>query len=200
MERKAFLSKAREAIWVAVTENRKLIEAVVADDLANRLLDKMERRGAPLRMQEKMELLQAASTQYRRIVDSSLPEWASAYKGLGQKDAEQKFGEVQFGIESSGEGLDLRNMWQERDVRNLASRRAHGVSLSLDPALRVMVRPEGFGNFQVFSVGPVGPPNRPATVNVGILNDGSIADMYREHPVPPKFAVQPAVNLNLNIG
>ena len=33
------------------------------------------------------------------------------------------------------------------------SRRACGMSVSLDPALRVPVRPEGVGNLQVFSQG-----------------------------------------------
>eukprot|EP00913_Durusdinium_trenchii_P028953 g27147.t1 len=39
----------------------------------------------------------------------------------------------------------------------------------------------------------------PADMNLGIMNDGSIADVYREHPVPPLLAVQPAVNVNLNL-
>ena len=33
------------------------------------------------------------------------------------------------------------------------SRRAYGVSVSVDPALRVLIRPEGIGNLQVFSEG-----------------------------------------------
>ena len=33
------------------------------------------------------------------------------------------------------------------------SRRAYGMSVSLDPALRVLIRPEGIGNLQVFSQG-----------------------------------------------
>ena len=68
--------------------------------------------------------------------------------------------------------------------------------MSLDPALRVLIRPEGIGNLQIFSEGrpfllnlrpfrgPVGPPSHPADMNLGIMNDGSIADVYREHPVP----------------
>ena len=31
--------------------------------------------------------------------------------------------------------------------------------------------------------GPLGPPSHPADMNLGIMNDGSIADVYREHPV-----------------
>jgi len=80
------------------------------------------------------------------------------------------------------------------------NKRAHGVSVSLDPSLRVMLRPEGIGNLQIFSVGPMGSPSNPTTVNVGIMNDGSIADIYREHPVPPKLSVQPAVKFNVNLG
>lgn len=36
------------------------------------------------------------------------------------------------------------------------SRRAYGVSVSLDPALRVLLRPEGIGNLQIFSQGQRG--------------------------------------------
>ena len=36
------------------------------------------------------------------------------------------------------------------------SRRAYGVSVSLDPALRVLLRPEGIGNLQIFSQGTGG--------------------------------------------
>lgn len=199
-QKAALQARARQLVWIVVTEQRQLIESNVAYNLQNDLLDAMEQRGAPLRVVEKMEYLKAASKTYRKKVDALLPEWAADQQGLGQAEAEKKFGEIQFGVETSGEGVGLRRYWDDRDARQLASRRANGVSLSLDPALRIMVRPEGLGNFQVFSVGPVGPPNSPATVNVGILNDGSMADVYREHPVPPTFDWQPAVNVNLNLG
>lgn len=199
-QRLALMTKAKQVIWAVVTEQRQLAENLVAYDLQNDLLDAMERRGAALRVAEKMDILKSASKTYRDKVSALLPEWAADQKGLGQEEAERKFGEIQFGIETSGEGLGLRRYWEEREARQLASRRASGVSLSLDPALRVMIRPEGLGNLQVFSVGPVGPPNSPVKMNVGILNDGSIADVYREHPVPELFDFQPAVNLNLNLG
>jgi len=93
----------------------------------------------------------------------------------------------------------VRAAWAENKHKELTSERAHGVSVSLDPALRVMVRPEGMGNLQIYSQGPVGPPNSPAQVNIGIMNDGSMADVYREHPVPPKISLQPAVRVNLNM-
>ena len=38
-------------------------------------------------------------------------------------------------------------------AQDLMSRRAYGVSVSLDPALRVLIRTEGIGNLQVFSQG-----------------------------------------------
>ena len=47
---------------------------------------------------------------------------------------------------------------------DLMSRRAYGVSVSLDPALRVLIRPEGIGNLQVFSEGD----GRPETTTVGV--------------------------------
>ena len=37
--------------------------------------------------------------------------------------------------------------------------------------------------FHHVSGGPLGPPSHPADMNLGIMNDGSIADVYREHPV-----------------
>ena len=39
------------------------------------------------------------------------------------------------------------------DLEDLMNRRAYGVSVSLDPALRVLLRPEGIGNLQIFSKG-----------------------------------------------
>jgi hypothetical protein len=51
------------------------------------------------------------------------------------------------------------------------SRRAYGVSVSLDPALRVLIRPEGIGNLQVFSEGDCARPET-TTVAVSGFNSG----------------------------
>jgi len=51
------------------------------------------------------------------------------------------------------------------------SRRAYGVSVSLDPALRVLIRPEGIGNLQVFSEGDGARPET-TTVAVSGFNSG----------------------------
>jgi len=114
-------------------------------------------------------------------------------------EVERRFGELQYTIEASGEGVALRRLWERKRNDKLMGERAHGASVSLDPALRLMVRPEGIGNVQIYSQGPVGPPNQPAIVNIGIMNDGSIADIYREHPTPPLFAFQPAVKVNVDL-
>jgi len=136
---------------------------------------------------------------YHQRVGELLPECFASQGDPEREGAERRLGELQFGIESSPAGRTLQAFWERERAKRVVSTRAHGFSVSLDPALRVMLRPEGLGNLQIFSVGPVGPPNSPATVNIGIMNDGSIADVYREHPVPPLFSAQPAVKVNLNV-
>lgn len=188
----------RHEAWTAFLQQRRLAEEDVSESLANRLVKGMEGRGGPLRVQEKVDMLREAVASYKSKVQRLLPEWAE--QGDPERaEVEQRLGALQFGIEESPEGRRARGLWEQRRERRILNERAHGVAISLDPELRVMIRPEGLGNLQVFSVGPVGPPNSPALVQVGVMNDRSFADVYREHPVPPKVSVQPAVRVNVNL-
>jgi len=198
-QREALDSVVRNEAWRGFLAMRRLLEDDVAFNLELALLTRMDQRGAPLRVQEKVEMLRSAVDSYREGTAKLLPTWAVEEGDPEQVDAERRLGELQFAIEDSASGRAVEGLWEHRRNKKLLSERAHGMKVSLDPALRLMVRPEGLGNIQVFTEGPVGPPNSPAEVNIGIMNDGSMADVYREHPVPPKFAVQPAVKVNLNI-
>jgi len=198
-QRAALHSTVQKEVWAVFLAQRQLAEQATGDALSRQLIQLMKRRGAPLRIQEKVDMLREAAASYRRQVQALLPEWAASQGDPEEAEAERRLGELQFRIEDSAGGRNLRGLWERDRAKRLMSERAKGFSLSLDPALRVMIRPEGLGNLQVFSTGPVGPPNQPATVNVGVMNDGSMADVYREHPVPPKLSVQPAVKVNLNV-
>lgn len=197
-ERSALEALIAREVWTTFLVQRRLLEEDVAGSLSGRLLLGMQRRGEPLRVQEKVDMLREAVASYGSRVKRLLPTAAEYDPELAQ--VEQRLGELQFGIEASAKGRAVLWNLEQRRQKRLLKKRAHGVAVSLDPGLRVMLRPEGLGNLQIFSEGPVGPPNMPGLVKVGIMNDGSIADVYREHPVPPKIAVQPAVKVNLNLG
>ncbi|CAE8621337.1 unnamed protein product [Polarella glacialis] len=198
-QRAALGQTMRKEVWATFLAQRAIAEQVASDKLSRQILDAMSKRGGPLRVQEKIDLLRKNVDLYKDSVEKLLPEWAATQGDPEEAKAERRLGELQFTIEESGEGRFLHNDWKHSRAEKLLSKRAHGMSVSVDPAFRVLLRPEGLGNLQIFSVGPVGPPSSPATVNVGIMNDGSIADVYREHPTPPKIAVQPAMNVNVNL-
>ncbi|CAK8995664.1 Hypothetical protein SCF082_LOCUS4456 [Durusdinium trenchii] len=197
-QRKALQEAIRKDVLNIFQLQRVIAERQALDNLNRKLVKKMTQRGGPLRIQEKLDLLRLEVEAYKTSVQKLLPSWA---EGIDVKtsETERRLGELQFTIEDGTEGQALQKQWQDRRLQDLMSRRAYGMSVSLDPALRVLIRPEGIGNLQVFSQGPLGPPSHPADMNLGIMNDGSIADVYREHPVPPLLAVQPAVNVNLNL-
>eukprot|EP00927_Polykrikos_kofoidii_P050823 TRINITY_DN44699_c0_g1_i1.p1 TRINITY_DN44699_c0_g1~~TRINITY_DN44699_c0_g1_i1.p1 ORF type:complete len:353 (+),score=71.77 TRINITY_DN44699_c0_g1_i1:23-1060(+) len=192
------LIKEKTAATIRVA--RSLTEDAVAREFRTQLVRAMRRRGRPLRVREKMMLLRDAVASFRRESGLLDPEWVTTVEEQQHdRDAYMRLGELQFGIERSSDGVALSQRWELKQNENALSKRAHGIKVSFDPALRVMFRPEGMGNLQIFSAGPVGPPNKKALVNIGVLNDGSMADVFREHPTPPKVAVQPAVKVNLDI-
>lgn len=202
-QRAEMLTLVHQQTWACFLAQRKLAEEYIALTLSERLLQAMTRRGARLRVQEKIDMLREAVDDYKELVDNLLPVWtpddAIGKLTLEQDEASRRLGALQFRIEESGPGQALAAAWDRKSAQRAMGKRAHGLSVSFDPALHVMIRPEGLGNLQVFSSGSIGPPNSPAQVDIGILNDGSIADVYREHPVPALFAMQPAVKVNVNL-
>lgn len=198
-QRTALVEAMRKEVWSVFLPQRLIAERLAANQLNNQLISRMTKRGGPLRVLEKMDLLRQQVSAYKAMVEKLLPASAASGGDPEEAAAERRLGEVQFQIETSAAGSALQQIWQEGRMQQLLSKRAHGISVSLDPALRVLLRPDGLGNLQIFSAGPVGPPNNPATVNFGIMNDGSIADVYREHPEPPLISIQPAVKVNMNL-
>lgn len=189
----------RKVIWEMYRIMRSIAEKEEAVALEERLLAGMRKRGGPLRVQEKIDMLQKAVAAYKVKARELTPAWAAEQAASEDAAAEGRLGELQFGIEETAGGQYLARVWQLKREKSVMNERAHGVSLSVDPALRVLLRPEGLGNVQIYSAGPAGPPDNPLSVNVGIINDASMADVYREHPVPPLIAAQPAVRLNVNV-
>jgi len=195
----------RAALEQAIMKNTAVLserliafaEEIVAQEMRSRLFSEMQKRKGPLRVREKIDILRESIESFKIEGSRLRPSWDA--REISLEDAERRLGQMQFEIEQTPEGQVLDKIWELDRNRALISERARGISLSLEPALRVMIRPDGIGSFQLFSEGPVGPPNNPAIMNIGILNDGSIADVYREHPEPPIFAVQPAVKVNLDV-
>jgi len=202
-QRFTLLALVHQQTWTSFLAQRKLAEEYISQTLTERLLQGMKHRGARLRVQEKVGMLRGAVDEYKGLVDNLLPSWtpdeAASNLAMEHDEAARRLGALQFRIEDSGAGQALASAWERKNAERAMGKRAHGLSVSFDPALHVMIRPEGLGNLQVFSSGTVGPPNSPAQVDIGILNDGSIADVYREHPVPALFAMQPAVKVNVNL-
>jgi len=189
----------RKVIWEVYRFQRAIAEKEEAVALEERLLAGMRRRGGRLRVQEKVDMLRKAVAAYKAKAQELTPPWAAEQAASEDAAAEGRLGVLQFRVEESAGGQYLARVWQLRQEKSVLNERAHGASLSVDPALRVLVRPEGLGNIQIYSAGPAGPPENPLSVNVGIINDASMADVYREHPVPPLLAAQPAVRLNVNV-
>lgn len=198
-QRKSLETDVQQKLWDLYAAQRAMVEQYEGGAFMDRMLTVMRKRGGPLRVQEKMDLLRRANSAYKNMVAGLTPPWAADDAAAEHAKVESRFAELQFRIEETAEGSYLTRVWQRNKEKSVLNERAHGISVSLDPALRVMVRPEGLGNVQIYSTGPAGPPDSPLAMNIGIINDASMADVYREHPVPPLFAVQPAVRLNVNL-
>lgn len=185
-----------EEVQAVFRAQRDILEQLVARGLSQRLLSRMRQRGGPLRVQEKIDMFRDAIVSYHSVIQSLLPAGITA--DPEQMEVEQRLGELQSSIEASSEGRNLLRSLEQRRQQVLLRSRASGTAVSLDPVLRMVVRPAGFGNLQVFAEGPAGLPDSPSAVqvHVGVVNDGSVADGSREHPVPPKIIVQPAVRVN----
>eukprot|EP00435_Cladocopium_sp_Y103_P027741 s1414_g6.t2 len=152
-ERKALQDAIRKDVLYIFQLQRVIAERQALEELNRKLVKKMTQRGGPLRIQEKIDLLQEEVEAYKSSVQRLLPSWASDMGDPAQQSAERHLGELQFTIEESAEGQALQKQWEDQRLQDLMSRRAYGVSVSLDPALRVLIRPEGIGNLQVFSEG-----------------------------------------------
>jgi len=171
----------RRALEVS-DRQRDILALRGADALRSELLRGMRRRGgAPLRVHEKLDAMRAAAAAYRRQAAAMRPAWApiSDAEVEAEEEVERRLWSAQFDMEGAGHGRSLRSVEAPR-----------GLSVNLEPALRLVLRPAGLGSLQVFADGRAGPPGQQVPVSVGIVNDRSLADVYREHPVPAAVALQ----------
>lgn len=115
--------------------------------------------------------------------------------------AETRLSKLQWGVHELPEAVEMQQKWKMDKMRKLGSaRQSKGLSLSLSPGLRLMFRPSGFGNLQVYSRRQVGPPHNPGEVSVGLLNDGSVMDIYNKAASPPLIKFQPTIGIDVSTG
>lgn len=114
--------------------------------------------------------------------------------------AEKRLSELQWGIGDTPEAKELKQRWKMERMRHLPMKKNRGISVSMSPGLRLMVRPHGLGNLQFSSRRQVGPPNNPSEVSIGVLNDGTIADIYNKKAHPPMVKFQPTIGVEMKIG
>ncbi|CAK0788451.1 unnamed protein product, partial [Prorocentrum cordatum] len=138
----------RKVIWEVYRFQRAIAEKEEAVALEERLLAGMRRRGGRLRVQEKVDMLRKAVAAYKAKAQELTPPWAAEQAASEDAAAEGRLGVLQFRVEESAGGQYLARVWQLRQEKSVLNERAHGASLSVDPALRVLVRPEGLGNIQ----------------------------------------------------
>lgn len=78
---------------------RVIAEREALQELNRKLVKKMSQRGGPLRIQEKLELLQEEVKAYKSKVKRLLPAWASDMGDPKEQDATRHLAELQFLVE-----------------------------------------------------------------------------------------------------
>mmetsp|Transcript_57705 Transcript_57705/g.137289 ORF Transcript_57705/g.137289 Transcript_57705/m.137289 type:complete len:331 (+) Transcript_57705:60-1052(+) len=194
--RDTLLKRIRQEAAEVATDQLVLAERIVEQRLREQLLTKMEERNNPLRIQEKLEMLQRAVADFKKLAKMIAPSWAEP---VDTSRVEKLLGELCMEIERSVEGQQIRTLWENRRIQQVINDQGPVSWPDVKPSLHVMLRPEGFGALQIYTSGPIGPPYYPATMHIGILNDGSIADVYREHPTPPLVSVQPKFDVDMKL-
>jgi len=196
--REALVARLHKEAMQVVAQQLLVAESVIAGNLQETLYQLMEQQNHPVRIQEKLEVLQHAIAEYRKMAKMLSPSWAPMASKEQQLNVERRLGEISTDIERSAEGQRIQMLWEDRRTQRAMNDQGK-LSVDVKPSLHVMLRPEGLGALQIYSSGPVGPPYNPATMHIGILNDGSIADVYREHPTPPLVRVQPNFDLDMKL-
>merc|ERR1712039_905218 len=114
--------------------------------------------------------------------------------------AESRLSELQWGIGDSPEAKEMQTRWKMDRLRRSPTQRSRRFSVSFSPGLRLMLRPDGLGNFQMRSRRQVGPPHNPNEVTFGVLNDGDVIDPYLKKPNPPLIKFQPTIGIDVSTG
>mmetsp|Transcript_26483 Transcript_26483/g.39398 ORF Transcript_26483/g.39398 Transcript_26483/m.39398 type:complete len:277 (-) Transcript_26483:16-846(-) len=172
---------------------RSSLEDSLYKRLKKDLLKKMRWLGRELTVQEKIALLQPVLTSYDKQASGLRPPFVPDAE---RAQVERRFSELQWGIQDTAEGQELEQQWKVEKLRR-ASGRKRGLSMSFSPGLRVMLRPPGLGNFEVFSNRQLGHTAGSGEISVGIFNDGSIADVYNKKAHPARWKLQPTLGIDL---
>lgn len=176
---------------------RSAIEQALYQRLKKDLLRQMQRKRRELNVKEKLRLLHASMNEY----DSQVRELLPFFVENPERDrAEKRLSELQWGIHEFPEAKEMQQRWKMERMRRMPLRQSKGLSVSLSPGMRLMFRPSGFGNFQVYSRRQVGPPHNPNEVVIGVLNDGNVIDVYNKKPKPPLIKFQPTVGVDVSAG
>jgi len=177
---------------------RSTIEQVLYQRLKKDLLRKMQRKKRELNVKEKLRSLHSCMHDY----DSQVRELLPAFVENTERDrAEKRLSKLQWGIHELPEAKEMQQRWKMERMRKMGTtRQSKGLSVSLSPGMRLMFRPSGFGNFQVYSRRQVGPPHNPNEVAMGVLNDGNVVDVYNKATQPPLIKFQPTVGIDVSTG
>lgn len=176
---------------------RSSIEQMLYSRLKRDLLKRMRRKHRELDVKEKLKLLNAAMAEYDSQVGDLMPSFVEE----SERDrAERRLSELQWGIGDTSEGKEMKQRWKMERMRRMPMRQSKGITASISPGMRLMVRPPGLGNMQMYSRRQVGPPHNPNEVAIGVLNDGDVVDVYNNEPRPRTFKLQPTMAIDLSLG
>mmetsp|Transcript_87013 Transcript_87013/g.219026 ORF Transcript_87013/g.219026 Transcript_87013/m.219026 type:complete len:340 (+) Transcript_87013:79-1098(+) len=177
---------------------RSTIEQTLYQRLKKDLLRKMQRKKRELNVKEKLRLLHSCMHDYDSQVRELLPSFV---ENTERDRAEKRLSKLQWGVHELPEAKEMQQRWKMERMRKMGTmRQSKGLSVSLSPGMRLMFRPPGFGNFQVYSRRQVGPPHNPNEVAMGLLNDGNVVDVYNKNPQPPLIKFQPTVGVDVSTG
>lgn len=187
------LKRELHALFLA---QRSSIEQNLHRRLKKDLLRQMRRQRRELNVKEKLRLLHAALNVYDQQVEDLQPDFVDSPE---RERAEKRLSELQWSIHKTPEGKEMLQRWKMERTRRMPVRQSRGISVSLSPGVRVLARPAGFGNFQLSSHRTVGPPHNPNEISLGVLNDGSVIDVYNKKPSPPLIKVQGHLGIDVSL-
>lgn len=197
VERQELETELQHQLHSIFLVQRSGIEESLYQRLKRDLLKRMRRKKAELDVKEKLTMLQKAMAEYDSQVKGLQPEFV---ENSERDRAEQRLSQLQWGIMDTQEGQEMQQRWKMDKMRRMPMHQSRGISVSLSPGINLMLRPPGFGNFQMQSKREVGPPHNANAVSIGLLNDGNVVDVYNDKPSPPKLKFQPTVSIDLSIG
>lgn len=195
VERQALEQQLQKQLYSIFLEQRSIVEQVLYTRLKKDLLRRMRRKKRELSVKEKLKLLHQAMADY----DDQVAELCPFFVANPERDrAERRLSELQWGIADTPEGKEMKQRWKMDRLRRAPTRQSRDIAISLSPGMRLMLRPSGLGNFQLFSRRKVGPTNNPNEVAFGIHNDGKVIDVYNDQPHPPLIKFQPTIAIELS--